>query len=83
MIDCHDLDAFSDDLEAADRIVDRAKRGVPLGRHIMANEEISLIRAYALMRDAAARSADFMTALHAQQMSAMDVASPRADKTER
>ena len=72
MINETDIEAFADDLEIADRIVYRAKEGVPDGRHINANEVMPFIRAYVLMRDTAARSATFMTELHKRELAGMD-----------
>ena len=72
MINETDIEAFSDDLEIADRIVERAKEGAVDGRHINANEVMPFIRAYVLMRNTASRSADFMTELRKRELSGMD-----------
>ena len=71
MISGEDLEAFAPDLEVADRIVERAKAGVPRGRHIMANEEMPLIKAYVLMRSQMEDAAKFMAALKAREESGM------------
>lgn len=73
MIGPDDLDAFAEDLDIADCVVKRAKDGVPDGRHIHANEVLPMIRAYVLMRDVAARSAEFMQELHARELRGLDV----------
>ena len=83
MISAGDIEAFSDDLAIADTILDRAKEGVTDGRHMHANEVLPFIRAYALMRDIAEKSAAFMTEQHQREMQGMSVGEPRADKTER
>ncbi|WP_439150815.1 hypothetical protein [Sulfitobacter sp.] len=80
MIPKDDIEAFAPDLEAADRIVERTKRGVPPGREMMADEVLPFIRAYVLMRDLAANSAAFMAELHARELDGMGVG---ADTTER
>jgi len=73
MISADDLDAFSEDLETADRIVERVRAGVPTGREIMADETMALIRAFVLMRDTAERSAKFMAELHQRELTGMDI----------
>jgi len=73
MLNNSDLDAFADDLEAADRIVERVKSGVPSAREIMADETMAFIRAYVLMRDTAERSAKFMVELHQRELTGMDI----------
>ena len=73
MISQDDIEAFADDLEIADRIVERAKAGVVDGRHIMANEVMPLIRAYVLMLDIASRSAEFMTEQHKRELRGLDI----------
>ena len=73
MISEQDIDAFSDDLETADRIVERVKSGVPAGREMMADETMAFIRAYVLMRDTAERSAKFMVELHQRELTGMDI----------
>lgn len=69
MISGDDIEAFSDDLATADTIVDRAKTGTTPFRHIRANEELPLIRAYVLMKDAAETAAK---ALLEHQQSVLD-----------
>ena len=71
MISNEDIQAFSGDLATADRIIERAKRGVPAGRHIMANEEMPLIRAYALLRATAEKAAEYMTEQHQREVDGM------------
>jgi len=73
MISEQDIDAFSGDLETADRIVERVKSGVPAGREMMADETMAFIRAYVLMRDTAERSAKFMMELHQRELTGMDI----------
>jgi hypothetical protein len=73
MINETDLEAFAEDLETADKIVERVKTGVPAGREIMADETMALIRAFVLMRDTAERSAKFMTELHQRELTGMDI----------
>ena len=75
------ISAFAGDLEIADSVVDRAKEGVTEGRHIHANEVMPFIRAYALMRDVAEKSAAFMTEQHQRELAGMSVADLEADKT--
>jgi hypothetical protein len=79
MINETDIEAFADDLEAADRIVERAKRGVPSGRHIMADEEIPLIRAFVLMRSQLTDAAKFMQELHQRELKGMELGEPRKE----
>lgn len=71
MIGPDDIEAFADDLETADRIVDRAKRGVPAGRHMHANEELPLIRAYVLLRAQLEDAANFMAQQHEREIAGM------------
>lgn len=59
MINETDIEAFADDMAVADRIVERATRGVPNERHIMADEVLPFIRAYVVMRDTAAQAGQF------------------------
>lgn len=81
MISHDDIAAMAPDLETADRIVDRAKSGVTDGRHMHANEVMPFIRAYALMRDLAEKSAAFMAEQHQRETAGMSVADLEADKT--
>lgn len=81
MINETDIEAFKDDLAVADKILERAKEGVPDGRHMHANEVMPFIRAYALMRDVAEKSAAFMTEQHRRELAGMSVADLEADKT--
>lgn len=71
MINADDIEAFADDLETADRIVERVKEGVPAGREMMADEVMPFIRAYVLMRSTAEQSAQFMQDLHRREMVGM------------
>ena len=73
MLNKDDIEAFADDLETADRIVERVKSGVPSAREIMADETMAFIRAYVLMRDTAERSAKFMVELHQRELTGMDI----------
>ena len=73
MLNKDDLEAFADDLDTADRIVERVKAGVPAGREMMADEVMLFIRAYVLMRDTAERSAKFMVELHQRELTGMDI----------
>ena len=73
MISGDDIDAFAPDLEIADRIVERAKQGVPAGREMMADEVDAFIRAYVLMRSLAEKSAAFMQELHKRELQGLDV----------
>lgn len=52
MIGPDDIEAFSEDLAVADRIVSRVERGVPRGREVHAGEVMPLIRAYVVLRAA-------------------------------
>lgn len=81
MINNTDIEAFSDDLIIADKILERAKKGVTDGRQMHANEVMPFIRAYALMRDVAEKSAAFMTEQHRREIAGMSVADLKADKT--
>ena len=79
MINETDIEAFEPDLAVADKIVDRAKDGVTDGRHIHANEVMPFIRAYALMRSVAEKSAAFMAEQHQREIAGMSVADLEAD----
>jgi len=80
MINETHIEAFADDLIIADKVLDRAKDGVTDGRHIHANEVMPFIRAYALMRDVAEKSAAFMTEQPQRELAGMSVADLEADE---
>lgn len=71
MISRDDIDAFADDLDAADEIVKRAERGVDPLRLFSVSEIMPFIRAYVLMRNAAQDAASFMADLKAREMQGM------------
>lgn len=73
MISQDDINAFADDLETADRVAERAQTGVPAGRHIHANEEMSLIRAFVIMREAAMQAGAFMADQHKRELQGLDI----------
>lgn len=71
MISRDDIDAMADDLETADRILERAERGVKADRLFHANEILPFLRAYAVMRNTAQDAANFMTAQKAREEASM------------
>lgn len=71
MISRDDIDAMAPDLETADRIIERAKRGVKPDRLFHANEIEPFLRAYVVMRNTAQDAANFMTAQKAREEASM------------
>lgn len=61
------------DLEIADRIVERAKRGVPDGRHVNADEVLPLIRAYFVMRERLAEAAAHLSSQYQRDLEGMSL----------
>lgn len=73
MISGEDMEAFAPDLEIADRIVERAARGVKRERHIMADETLPFIKAYVLMRSVNQEMAKLLTELKQRELDGMAV----------
>ena len=73
MISLEDIDAFADDLEIADKILERAARGVPHERHIMASETLPFIRAYALMRSVNEETAKLLAEFKQRELDGMKI----------
>lgn len=73
MISGDDIEAFAPDLEIADKIVDRAARGVKQERHIMADETLSFIRAYVVMRSMNEETAKLLNEFKQRELDGMAV----------
>lgn len=66
-------DQVAQDLEVADRIVERAMRGVPEGRHINADEILPLIRSYYVMRERLAEAAAHLSNQYQRDLDGMSL----------
>lgn len=73
MISGEDIEAFAPDLEIADRIVERAARGVKQERHIMADETLPFIRAYVLMRSVNQETAKLLADFKQRELDGMAI----------
>jgi hypothetical protein len=61
------------DLEVADRIVARAIRGVPDGRHINADEVLPFIRAFYVVREKLAETATHLSNQYQRDLEGMSL----------
>ena len=73
MINGDDIEAFALDLEIADKIVERAARGVKRERHIMADETLPFIRAYVVMRSMNEETAKLLNEFKQRELDGMAV----------
>ena len=73
MISSKGIEAFAPDLEIADQILERAARGVPHERHIMASETLPFIRAYALMRSVNEETAKLLAEFKQRELDGMKI----------
>jgi hypothetical protein len=73
MIGPDDIEAFADDFDTLDRVLERVQKGVPQGREIMANETRAVLNAAYIMRDYMRHVAVFMQDQKAREMQGMDV----------
>lgn len=74
-----DIEAFSGDLEIADRIVERTKKGVKPGREMMAEEVRPFIRAYVIMRSQLEAASKFFAEQKERELQGMSVGEKRPD----
>lgn len=77
MLNETDIEAFADDIDAADRAVERVKRGVPPCREMSASEVIPILRAYWIMRQGAIAGAAYIADKTEQEMQSMALGEPK------